>query len=250
MKNTPTQDARTRGQRSSGVRATTGSPAVSSRSAERRGPSRGGGGAAGTCAVAKAPATSTADWTSSMGALPIARAAPALSAPSAWAPNCTAVIPVTARIMSAPATCESSVSRAGMTKACTVPMARPNSTRPGSESRPPASAAASVSTGSAASRWRPHQQAARVGALRRRAAEQEQQQGGQHRGGLGEADPARARLQLADDEPGEQHLLHAPRAEPGADARGEPAVRAGRRPAPAVRRRRCERRGGLVHGSR
>jgi hypothetical protein len=60
-----------------------------------------------------------------MRALPRALAAPAASAPRACEPNCTAVIPVTARIMSAPATRESSVSRAGMTKDCTVPIESP-----------------------------------------------------------------------------------------------------------------------------
>ena len=125
MKKTPTAVTSASGQRSSGVRATIGSPLVSSRSAGSRGPLRGRGGAAGTRIVARAPAARSAAWTPSIGALPIRRAAPAERAPRPWAPNCTAVMPVTARIRSAPATRDSSVSRAGITNACTLPMQRP-----------------------------------------------------------------------------------------------------------------------------
>jgi hypothetical protein len=88
----------------------------------------------------------------------------------------------------------------------------------------------------------PGEQAARVRALRGGSAEQDQRERRQHRRGLGEAHPARARLELAHHEPGEQHLLHAPGAEPGGDSRGEPAERPRRRLAPLARRRFGERR--------
>ncbi|MCZ7619143.1 MAG: hypothetical protein M5U32_12850 [Myxococcota bacterium] len=125
MKNSPTAATSSTGARNCGDRATNARPSRTSRHAVGRGSLGTAGATAGTPRTANDPARNTAASTPSIGTVPSQRAAAAAAVPSACAPNCTAVIVVTACIRSGPATRESSASRAGITKADTVPRHRP-----------------------------------------------------------------------------------------------------------------------------
>ena len=85
--------------------------------------------------------------------MPSQRAEPAPSMPTPCDANCAMVSPVTARITSRPATCESRLSRAGFEKALSEPIAIAHAITIAIERRPLLIARPSASTGSAARTW-------------------------------------------------------------------------------------------------
>ena len=105
----------------------------------------------GTPRTSSAPSATIAACASSTGAVPSQRAEPAASMPTPCEANCAMVRPVTARITSRPATCESRLSRAGFEKALSAPIAVAQAITIAIERRPPPIASPSASEGSAAS---------------------------------------------------------------------------------------------------